>query len=118
MSEPTADDDALGPEAMKDMNAIAHAPLPPGIAIGAVALNFALKYHGINIVSDGVLYQQYKLEGRNLQPLHLDDVFETAIKMEQHLLATSDRIAKIVIDAIQVTVDEDEPEPQDNDPST
>lgn len=86
--------------------------LAPAHGIAAIALTMALKYHDINTIQDGALYQQYKLEGRNMRELHLDTVFETAIRMEQHLLASSDRIAKIVVEALSVAV-ENEPEPED-----
>lgn len=68
--------------------------------VAAIALTMAMKFHDINTVQDGTLYQQYKLEGKNMEPLHIDAVFETAIKIERHLLASSDRIAALVIDAI------------------
>ena len=79
---------------------IKHTPVAPATGIAALALNFALKYHDINTVQDGALYQQYKLEGKNMHALHLDHVFETAIRMEQHLMAGSERIANMVVDAI------------------
>lgn len=84
-------------------------PTAPGIA--AVALALAMKFHDINTVQDGTLYQQYKLEGRNMEALHLDMVFETAIKIEVHLLASSDRIARIVIDAV-TKIDEGDATPE------
>jgi hypothetical protein len=80
--------------------------------IAAIALSMALKYHDINTVQDGQLYQQYKLEGRNMRDLNLDTVFETAIRIEMHLMAASERIAQIVVDALSVTL-EDEPEGPD-----
>ena len=93
-------------------------PIPPAIGIGALALNFALKYYDIGTVQDGTLYQQLKLEGRNLPQLHLDMVFETARRMEQHLLATSDRIAAIVIDALEYGAAHDDPEPEPEAPTS
>lgn len=90
------------------------APVATSHGIAAIALNLALQYHNINTVQDGTLYQQYKLEGRNMQTLHLDHVFETAIKMEAHLLGSSDRIAKLVVDAIAISVEDDPPEGDDN----
>jgi hypothetical protein len=83
----------------------------PAHGIAALALNFALKYHDINTVQDGELYQQYKLEGRNMTSLHLDHVFDTAIKIEAHLLGASERIAKLVVDALEIEVT-DEPSPR------
>jgi hypothetical protein len=85
-----------------------HAPIAPAHTIAGLALTLALKYHDIGTVQDGTLYQQYKLEGKNLQPLHLDHVFETAIRMEAHLIASEKRIAALIIDALEVMVEEDE----------
>ncbi len=84
-----------------------HAPdtkIAPAHGIAAVALSMALKYHDINTVQDGTLYQQYKLEGRNMRELNLDTVFETAIRIELHLLGASERIASIVVDALKEAV--------------
>lgn len=79
---------------------IGDTPLPTSHGVAAIALTLAMKYHDINTVQDGTLYQQYKLEGKNMQPLHIDIVFETAIRIERHLLASSDRIAQLVVDAV------------------
>lgn len=87
--------------------ALPHAPVAPAHAIAAIALTMAMKYCAINTVQDGVLYQQYKLEGRNIRPNSLEEVFEVAIQIEQHLLASSDRIAQIIVEALTV-VDETE----------
>ena len=76
------------------------APIPPMIAVGAVALQMALQYHDINTIHDGALYQQYKIEGKNMTPLMLDLVFDTARRIEEHLMATSNRIAGIVVDTL------------------
>jgi len=81
-------------------------PVAPAHGIAAIALGMAIKYHDIATVQDGALYQQYKLEGKNMVPLHLDMVFETAILMEEFLLGSSERIAKIVVDAITEGVEE------------
>lgn len=90
----------------KELETIKYAPIAPAHGIAALALNFALKYHDINTVQDGALYQQYKLEGRNMTALHLDMVFETAIKIEAHLLGASERIAKLLVDALEVATDD------------
>jgi hypothetical protein len=79
---------------------ISNARVAPAHGIAALALNMSLKFHDIATVQDGTLYQQYKLEGKNLTALHLDMVFETAMKMEAYLLGASERIANLVIDAI------------------
>jgi hypothetical protein len=107
------------PEDMKALEPLKDTPIAPAHGIAAVALNMAMKYHDIQMIKDGALYQQYKLEGKNFQSLSLADVFETAIQIEAHLLGASDRIAKIVIDAIEAGVETNlqeehpaEPEPK------
>lgn len=93
---------------MSELEPIGDTKLATSHGVAAIALSLAMKYHDINTVQDGALYQQYKLEGRNMRELHIDTVFETAIKIEMHLLASSDRIAKLVIDAVTDAVDKDE----------
>ena len=93
----------------KELEPLKDTPVAPAHGIAALALNMALQYHNINTVQDGALYQQYKLEGKNMAPLHLDMVFETAIKMEAYLLGASDRVAKLIVDALAVQVEDDEP---------
>lgn len=95
---------------MKGLEPIKGTAVAPAHGIAAIALNMALKYHDINMVKDGALYQQYKLEGKNFREFHLDEVFETAIKMEAFLLGASERIAKLVVDAISIHVEDDPPE--------
>ena len=80
----------------------------PAVGIASIALTMAMKYHDINTVQDGTLYQQYKLEGKNLNDLTIHDVFDTARLIEAHMLASSDRIAGIIIDALM------SPETEDN----
>ncbi len=83
-------------------------PVAPAQGIAAVALTMAMKYYDINTVQDGTLYQQYKMEGKNLEPLSIHSVFEVAKQIEAHLMAANDRIASIVIDALTIEVDDDE----------
>jgi hypothetical protein len=90
----------MSDDILKDIEPIKDAPIAPAHGIAAVALTLALKYHDINTVQDGALYQQYKLEGRNMTAFHLDHVFETAIRMEAFLLGSSERIAKLIVDVI------------------
>ena len=112
MAEKTMDveiDTQAATEPLKELAAaMPSAPIAPAHGIAAIALTMAMKYHEINTVQDGALYQQYKIEGKNMVPLHLDMVFDTAIKIEAHLLGASERIAKLVCDAILVGVDEDD----------
>lgn len=79
----------------------------PAVGVAAIALQMAMKYHDISTVKDGALYQQYKLEGKNMIPLDLHLVFDTARQIEMHLLGADERIAKMVVEAIAVVVDEE-----------
>lgn len=110
--EITGGDFLHGLESAKDT------PIAPAHGIAAIALNMAMKYHDMNMIRDGALYQQYKLEGRNIGSLNLDVVFETAIRIEMHLLGASDRIAKIVVEALEFKIDEDDPEKGETGPDT
>lgn len=83
----------LGPEA-------ANSPIPTGVAVAAIALNFAMKYHDINTVQDGTLYQQYKLEGKNFEALHLGAVFDTAKQIEAHLMSGANRLSDMVFESL------------------
>lgn len=76
------------------------ARVSPVEGIAAIALSMAMKYHDINTVQDGALYQQYKLEGKNMQGLHLDHVLHTATQIEAWLLRAPERIAKVIIEEI------------------
>lgn len=79
---------------------LGNTPLAPAHGIAAITLSMSMKYHDIATVQDGALYQQYKLEGKNMIPLHLDMVFADAERIEAWLMGASERIAKIVVDAI------------------
>lgn len=94
-------------EEFKALEPISDAPIAPAHGIAALALNMTLKWHDISMVKDGALYQQFKLEGKNIRSVGLEDVFETAMKMEAYLLGASERIAKIVVDALELHVDDD-----------
>ncbi len=88
------------------------ARISPAMGVAMIALNMALKYHDINTIQDGTLYQQYKLEGKNINALHLDHVFETAQRIERHLLVSSKEIAEMmvsgVIEAMEAMNDEEQ----------
>ena len=76
---------------------IENEPVGPMVGIDTIALNMALKYHDITTVQDGTLYQQFKLEGKNMHGLHLDEVFHTAVQIEQHLIAANKRVAQMMV---------------------
>ena len=98
-------------DAVADLPELAqNEPIGPMVGISAMALNMALKFHDINTIQDGQLYQQYKLEGKNMRGLHLDMVFETAIRMETHLVAANKRVAKMIVAAALAEDIEAEPE--------
>lgn len=82
--------------ALDDLGPLGDAQVSPAVGVASVALTLALKYHDINTVQDGALYQQYKLEGKNMHALHLDHVFETAMRIEQHLLLSPNRLSETV----------------------
>lgn len=90
------------------LEAMRETQVSPATGVAAIALNMAMKYHDINMVKDGVLYQQYKLEGKNLQPLHLDHVFETAIKIERHLATAPGRIYDMMLESLEAVAAENE----------
>jgi len=96
-------------EPFRDLQPIGSAPVAPAHGIAAIALSMAMKYCDISTVQDGALYQQYKLEGKNMTPLHLDHVFETAMKMEAYLLGANERISKLIVDTLEIAIKEDDP---------
>jgi hypothetical protein len=93
------------------------APVAPAHGIAAMALSMAMKYHDISTIKDGAMYQAYKMEGRNMTTIHLDHVLETAERLEMWLLGASERIAKIVVEAIEFKI-EDDKEDQPTDQAT
>lgn len=98
-------------EFAKELGPAGDAPIGPMVGVASIALNMAMKYHDINTVQDGALYQQYKLEGRNMRTLHLDMVFETAIQIERHLLRANKRVALAMMDTLLGPAEEDGAEP-------
>lgn len=78
----------------------ADTPMAPAMGVAAMALGFALKYHDAIIVKDGAMYQQFKLEGKNLRGLTLNDVFDTAQRIELHLLCGQRRINQMLIEGV------------------
>lgn len=94
-------------EFAKELGPAANAEIGPMIGVASIALNMAMKYHDINTVHDGALYQQYKLEGKNLPPLHLDMVFETAIQIERHLVGGNKRVTALLLNELDKIVSED-----------
>ena len=103
-------------ENLLDIPELKDVAISPATGIASLALNFALKYHDINTVQEGALYQQYKLEGRNMRDLQLDMVLETATRLELHILAAPNRITDAVYEAIAHGIIEGEGEAEAGDP--
>lgn len=98
MSDMTNDEE---PTQLQELATVApDVPLGTSHGIAAIALQMAMKYHDMTIVKDGAMYQQLKLEGKNIGVIGLADVFETAKQIERHLLGSEQRIAQMVIDAL------------------
>lgn len=106
----------MSDDVFEGLDPIKDVPIAPAHGIAAIALSMALKYHNMTVIKDGAMYQQYKLEGKNMRPMDLDLVFETSMKIELYLLSSSKRIAGIVIDALEFGVKDDEHPPQTDDP--
>lgn len=98
---------------LKELAKIApETPVTAPTGIAAIALQMAMQYHDMGMIKDGALYQQYKLEGRNVATLSMADVFETAMQIESHLLGADDRIAQMLLDALGVEDDANTSEPE------
>jgi hypothetical protein len=111
-------DVTLDPKEMaKELGPAADARIGPHIGIASIALNMAMKYHDINTIQEGALYQQYKLEGKNIRPLHLDMVFETAIQIEKHLIGAHKRVTDALL-ATLVELDAEEAQRESAEPPT
>lgn len=100
------------PDNLLTVEGAEEARISPAMGVAMIALNMALKYHDISTVQDGTLYQQYKMEGKNMTALHLDHVFETALRMERHLLTSANEISDMmvsgVIEAMEAIVAEED----------
>jgi hypothetical protein len=90
----------IEPDNLLAVEGAEQARISPAMGVAMIALNMALKYHDINTIQDGTLYQQYKMEGKNMDTLHLDHVFETARSIEDHLLKSNDRITQLMVDGV------------------
>lgn len=87
------------------------APVGPLVGLSSIALTMAMKYHDINTVQDGTLYQQYKLEGKNLHGLHIEEVLDTAERIERWLVGSPERVGKLMIQMLEhadIAPDEDD----------
>lgn len=94
-----------------ELEPIGDTNVAPGVGVAAIAMNMALKFHDITTVQDGTLYQQYKLEGKNLTGLHLDYVFETAMRIEAHLMNGPNRLSTPVLGIITEALNDPAEEP-------
>lgn len=76
-------DEFLGPLPAE----VANAPLflDPAQSVRTLALTMAVKYHGDTIIKDGGMYQQLRMEQKDIQPTHVNVVLKTAIEFERYL---------------------------------
>lgn len=90
--------------------------IAPAQGIAALAMNFATKFWDLNTIKDGVLYQQLKLEGKNIRPgVHLDEVFEVARRIEIHLMGADKRLTLALLESFEELDAELKQEPETND---
>lgn len=82
-----------------NLPAIENEKVSPGLAVASIALSLAVTYHTNSIIKDGAMYQQLKLEGKDIKSSGVEDVIDIARQFEIHLLQSSERIAGIIIDA-------------------
>lgn len=94
----------LKPDNAFNIPEMADQPIPVGVAIGAVALNMAIKFCDATVVKDGVMYQQLKLENKKIGTIGLDDVFDVAQRIERHLIDSNKRIQTMMLDTIMGAV--------------
>lgn len=59
--------------------------LPLEFQVRSIALTIAQRHCGDTVIKDGVMYQQYKMEGRNMKALDYGDVVKMAIIFERYL---------------------------------
>lgn len=105
-----------GAEDLKELSDLgANAPMSAATGIASIALSMAMKYCNMNTVQEGALYQQYKLEGRNIGPCTLEWVFHIADQIEQRLLFAQNRMSMMALeqaydDVAEVLSSEEEPD--------
>lgn len=81
-------------------------PVSTQVGISAMAMQMALNYHDSNIIKDGTMYQQLKIEGAQITGLNLDLVFETAMRIERHLVGGEVRVNNLLMDLVETIIDE------------
>jgi len=102
---------------MSDENPIAevaeHLPdagINPAHGIAGIALSMALRWHDTGVVKDGAMYQQLRVEGKEIRPMDVHDVLDTAKLFEKHLMDAPNRLSAMVFDVIeQVLLGEEVP---------
>jgi len=66
-------------------------------SIRSMALMMAVKYHSDSIVKDAGMYQQYKAEGKNMQPTSTLVVLQHAMEFERYLRGDYAELANSLI---------------------
>lgn len=61
------------------------APIPADTMIRMAALGMAVRYCGDNVIKDGTMYQQLKLDGKPIKEGSHDLVLQSAVAFERYL---------------------------------
>lgn len=63
---------------------VANTPLDltPDQKLRSMALMLSISFHKDTVIKDAGMYQQYKMEGRNMSPLDDETVIKTALRYE------------------------------------
>ena len=95
--EQTEGMEAIG---MGDLAAVKDVPMSESLMIATVALNMSLRWHDMGMIKDGVLYQQKKMEGANINYIDKSDIIKTAEEFEAYFLAAPLRHARMLEERI------------------
>ena len=81
----------MSDENLTKIEHLEQAPVSASTAIAALAMNFALKWFDMTMVKDGTLYQQYKMEQRNITVIDFPDILKKAAEFEAWLINSDNR---------------------------
>lgn len=102
------------------MEPIRDAPMTTSMAIAAISLNMAMKYHDFTVVKDGVMYQQLKMEQKEMRTIQFEDVLETADRIRDYLIESESVIRSMMTESVmnvleRIAEDPDCIKPEQND---
>ncbi len=87
-------------DGLEDIPANTQIRMSESTMIATVALNMALKWHDTSVIKDGTMYQQLRMEGKEIRSLCLDHVFDTAKLFERHIMEASGRLTELTMETI------------------